>query len=98
MKYNIKREFEDEVKHFKGLANQSYNCFLVPLCSDLATLIARVLKAKKVILFMQHKDIDHLYSIGLHESDKQKVGQFSMGSIRMKNSNGLAGKAFTEGK
>ena len=70
MKYNIRREFEDEVKYFKGLANQSHNCFLVPLASDLATTIARVLKASKVILFMQHKDIDHLYSIGLHESDK----------------------------
>ena len=99
MKYNIRREFEDEVKYFKGLANQSYNCFLVPLASDLAVLIARVLKASKVILFMQHKDIDHLYSIGLHETDKPtQVGQFSVGSIRMKNSNGLAGKAFTEGK
>lgn len=71
MKYNIRREFEDEVKYFKGLANQSYNCFLVPLASDLAGLIARVLKANKVILFMQHKDIDHLYSLGLHESGSE---------------------------
>jgi GAF domain-containing protein len=25
MKYNIKKEFDDEVKYFKGLLNQSYN-------------------------------------------------------------------------
>jgi hypothetical protein len=66
MKYNIRKEFEDEVKYFKGLTNQSYNCFLVPLASDVSILIARVLKAQKVVLFLQHKEIDHLYSLNLN--------------------------------
>jgi hypothetical protein len=73
------------------------------LASQLSELIARVLKAEKVVLFVQHKEIEHLYSLNLHSNTEQnkptnQAGQFSIGSIRMKNSLGLAGKAFTEGK
>jgi GAF domain-containing protein len=71
MKYNIKKEFEDEVKYFKGLVNSSYNSFLIPLASDLSSMIARVLKAEKVLLFLQHKEIEHLYSLNLHSSSEE---------------------------
>jgi len=33
MKYNIKKEFDDELKYYKGLLNQSYNTFLIPMLS-----------------------------------------------------------------
>lgn len=31
MKYNIRKEFDDEVRYFKGLLNQSYQSFFVPM-------------------------------------------------------------------
>jgi len=34
MKYNIKKEFDDEVKYFKGLLNQSYNQYFIPISTE----------------------------------------------------------------
>jgi hypothetical protein len=31
MKYNIRKEFDDEVRYFKGLLNQSYQSYYVPM-------------------------------------------------------------------
>ena len=46
-----------------------------------------------------NKEIDHLYSLSTSsDAAPQNVGQFSVNSIRMKSSLGLAGKAFTSGK
>ena len=47
MKHNIKKEFDDELKYFKGLMHQSYNTLLIPMLSEITTLIASVLKAEK---------------------------------------------------
>ena len=57
-----------------------------------------MLKAEKSVLFLQNKEIDHLYSLSLSTETTQNAGQFTMNSIRMKSSLGLAGKAFTSGK
>lgn len=65
MKYNIKKEFDDELKYFKGLMNQSYHTFLVPMITEVSTMIQSVLKAEKSVLFLQNKEIDHLYSLSL---------------------------------
>jgi predicted transport protein len=35
MKYNIKKESEDELKYVKGLMNQSYNSFLIPMVAEI---------------------------------------------------------------
>ena len=98
MKYNIKKEFDDELKYFKGLMNQSYHTFLVPMITEVAALVQSVLKAEKTLLFLQNKEIDMLYSLSLSTETTQNAGQFTMNSIRMKNNLGLAGKAFTSGK
>ena len=63
MKYNIKKESDEELKYIKGLMNQSLNQFLIPMIGEINTLCQQVLKAEKVIFFMYNKDIDHLYSI-----------------------------------
>jgi GAF domain-containing protein len=47
MKHNIKKEFDDELKYFKGLMNQSYNTLLVPMLSEVSSVVATVLKAEK---------------------------------------------------
>ena len=39
MKYNIKKEFDDELKYFKGLMNQSYHTFLVPMVTEVTAMI-----------------------------------------------------------
>ena len=65
MKYNIKKEFDDELKYFKGLMNQSYHTFLVPMITEVAALVQSVLKAEKTLLFLQNKEIDMLYSLSL---------------------------------
>lgn len=52
----------------------------------------------RTLLFMVNKEIDHLYSLSLSSENAQNVGQFSVNSIRMKSSLGLAGKAYTSGK
>ena len=52
MKYNIKKEFDDELKYFKGLMNQSYHTFLVPMITEVAALVQSVLKAEKTLLFL----------------------------------------------
>ena len=98
MKYNIKKEFDDELKYFKGLMNQSYHTFLVPMITEVSAMVQSVLKADKSVLFMQNKEIDHLYSLSLSTETTQNAGQFTAMSIRMKSSLGLAGKAFTSGK
>lgn len=63
MKYNIKKESDEELKHIKGLMNQSLNQFLIPMIGEINNLCQQVLKAEKVVFFMYNKDIDHLYSI-----------------------------------
>ena len=47
MKHNIKKEFDEELKYFKGLMNQSYNTLMVPMVNEITTLIANVLQAEK---------------------------------------------------
>ena len=63
MKYNIKKECDEELKYIKGLMNQSFNTFLIPMISEINQLCVSVLKSQRVIFFMYNKDIDHLYSI-----------------------------------
>ena len=63
MKYNIKKESDEELRHVKGLMNQSLNSFLIPMISEGNALCQQVLKSEKVVFFMYNKDIDHLYSI-----------------------------------
>jgi len=91
MKYNIKKEFDDQTKYYKGLMNQAYHTFLVPMITEVNQVLANVLKAEKTILFLLNKEIDHLYSLSTG-SESQNVGQFALNSIRMKSSLGLAGK------
>ena len=74
MKYNIKKEFDDELKYFKGLMNQSYHTFLVPMITEVAALVQSVLKAEKTLLFLQNKEIDMLYSLSLSTETTQNVG------------------------
>ena len=98
MKYNIKRELEVEVRYHKGLANQSYHQFLIPMVSDLTASARDLLKAQKAVLFVLNKDIDHLYSLALDgDTSAHQAGQFSVNSIRMKSNLGLAGKAYSSG-
>ena len=63
MKYNIKKEADEELRHVKGLMNQSFTQFLVPLVAEVSGLCVSVLKAEKVLFFLYNKEIDHLYSV-----------------------------------
>ena len=94
MKYNIKKEFDDQVKYYKGLMNQAYHIFLVPMITEVNTIVQNILKAEKTVLFLLNKEIDHLYSLSTSQESaaQQNVGQFSVNSIRMKSNLGLAGK------
>ena len=74
MKYNIKKEFDDELKYFKGLMNQSYHTFLVPMITEVTAMVQSVLKAEKSVLFLQNKEIDHLYSLSLSTETTQNAG------------------------
>jgi hypothetical protein len=47
MKFNIKKEFDEELKHVKGLMNESYNSFLIPMVNDLNTTLMNIMKAEK---------------------------------------------------
>ena len=47
MKYNIKKEFDEQVKYYKGLMNQSYQTFLVPMVSEVTQISQGLLKAEK---------------------------------------------------
>lgn len=96
MKYNIKKESDEELRYIKGLMNQSFNSFLIPMVSEITTLCLNILKSDKVVFFMYNKDIDHLYSIS--SKSNQVLGQFGIDSIRMKSTLGLSGSAFTHGK
>ena len=96
MKYNIKKESDEELRYIKGLMNQSLNSFLIPMVAEINNLCVSVLKSEQVIFFMYNKDIDHLYSIS--NKSNQVVGQFGIDSIRMKSNLGLSGSAFTHGK
>jgi len=35
MKYNIKKESDEELRYVKGLMNQSFNTFLIPMISEI---------------------------------------------------------------
>ena len=39
MKYNIKKEFDDQVKYYKGLMNQAYHTFLVPMVTEVTQVL-----------------------------------------------------------
>lgn len=41
MKSNIKREFEDELKEVKGLMNESYHKFLIPMMQEVQECLMR---------------------------------------------------------
>ena len=47
MKYNIKKEHDEQVKYFKGLMNQAYHTFLVPMVTELSQSVSNILKADK---------------------------------------------------
>jgi GAF domain-containing protein len=47
MKYNIKKEFDEEVKYFKGLLNQSYNQLFVPMALEITLMLQRISKSAK---------------------------------------------------
>ena len=49
MKYNIKKEFDEEVKYFKGLLNQSYNQSFVPMALEITSMLQRVSKSSKYV-------------------------------------------------
>ena len=65
MKYNIKKESDEELRYIKGLMNQSFNQFLIPIINEINDLALQVLKSEKVVFFMYNKDIDHLYSLSM---------------------------------
>ena len=54
MKYNIRKEFDDEVRYFKGLLNQSYQSYFVPMAQEIIGMLTRVTGADKVVLFMHN--------------------------------------------
>lgn len=45
MKFNIKKEFDDELKHVKGLMNESYNTFLIPMLNEVKNTLVALLDA-----------------------------------------------------
>jgi len=63
MKFNIKKESDEELRYIKGLMNQTHNSFLVPMVAEINSLCHNVLKADKIVFFMYNKDIEHLYSL-----------------------------------
>jgi hypothetical protein len=65
MKYNIKKEIDQESKYFKGLLNQTYRSFLTPLASEVTSILKSMLQADTAIMFMLNAEIDHLYSLSL---------------------------------
>eukprot|EP00347_Sterkiella_histriomuscorum_P004739 403359292 len=99
MKHNIKKEFDMEVKHVKGLMGEIYQQTLIPLVNDLINTLKQLLNAEKVVIFMHNKDIDHLYSFSTTQDQQQfnplQSSNFGIETIRMKSTIGLAGKAFT---
>jgi hypothetical protein len=96
MKYNIKKESDDELKYIKGLMNQTLNSFLIPMIGEITSLTQQILKAEKVQFFMYNKDIDHLYTVS--QKPNQVLGQFGIDSIRMRSNLGLSGSCFTSSK
>lgn len=49
MKYNIKKEFDEEVKYFKGLLNQSYNQTFIPMALEIISMLQRISKSDKYV-------------------------------------------------
>ncbi len=47
MKFNIKKEFDDELKHVKGLINETYNAFLIPIVNEMTNALLHILKSEK---------------------------------------------------
>jgi hypothetical protein len=47
MKFNIKKEFDDELKHVKSLMNECYNTFLIPMINEFNQAIMSIIKAEK---------------------------------------------------
>jgi len=43
--------------------NQAYHIFLVPMVTEVSSIIQNVLKAEKTMLFLLNKEIDMLYSL-----------------------------------
>jgi hypothetical protein len=49
MKFNIKKEFDEELKHVKGLMNETYNSFLIPMVNELNSTLLTLLNAEKYL-------------------------------------------------
>jgi hypothetical protein len=96
MKYNIKKEFEEELRHVKGLIGESQQSLLLPIVSELTALLEKWLKAARVIVYLYNREIDHLYSLPRQGGFNPQA--FGVDTIRMKSSLGQAGRAFTTGK
>lgn len=47
MKFNLKKEFDLELKHIKGLMNESYNNFLIPIIKEFNSFIMNMIGAEK---------------------------------------------------
>ena len=47
MKANLKKEFDEELRTVKGMMNESYNSFLIPMINDISKAVARLLNAEK---------------------------------------------------
>ncbi|CDW76346.1 pas pac sensor protein [Stylonychia lemnae] len=99
MKFNIKKEFDEELKQVKGLMGETYQQILIPIVNDLSEMIRSLLQAERVVMFLHNRDIDHLYSLALTSENQSQNNQFQstfrIDTIRMKSNLGLAGKAFT---
>jgi len=98
MKYNIKKEFEEELKHVKGLIGESQQSLLIPILQEMTVMIEKLLKAEKIVIYLYNREIDHLYSLPLNNQEQfQNPQNFGKETIRMKSNLGLAGRAFTNG-
>lgn len=69
MKYNIKKEFEEELKHVKGLIGESQQSLLLPIVKESSTLIEQWIKADRVVVYLYNREIDHLYSLPFSSQD-----------------------------
>lgn len=47
LKFNLKKEMDDELKHIKGVINECYNNFLIPMVTELNSSLMNIMKAEK---------------------------------------------------
>jgi hypothetical protein len=43
----MKKEFDEETKHVKGVLNESYNQFLTPILTEISNMLMKTMKAEK---------------------------------------------------